>query len=59
MPSTLSAQCPCCGKTANGDLKEIESLFGFRNMENGKTIAQSYCRVCRSKHCSPGNKKCE
>lgn len=59
MPSTLSAKCPCCNVSANGDLKEIEKLFGFRNMKNtGKTIAQSYCRVCRGKKCGSGQKNC-
>ena len=58
MPSTLNAKCPCCGKTANGDLNEIEKYFGFRNMENGKKIAQSYCKNCRSKNCSPSRLCC-
>ncbi|HIF9180009.1 TPA: hemagglutinin [Photobacterium damselae] len=58
MPSELSAQCPCCKKTAEGDLNQIEELFGFRNMTNGKKIAQSYCRVCRSKKCGSGQKNC-
>lgn len=58
MPSTLSATCPCCNKQASGDLKEIEKVFGLRNMQGGKTIAQSYCRNCRSKHCGTGEKKC-
>ena len=59
MPSTLNAKCPCCGKEANGDLNKIEEIFGFRKMEDGKRIAQSYCKNCRSKKCSPNNKKCQ
>lgn len=59
MASTLSAQCPCCQKTASGDLNEIENLFGFRNMsDTGKKIAQSYCRNCRTKRCGAGQKNC-
>ncbi|BCI77673.1 hemagglutinin [Vibrio parahaemolyticus] len=58
MPSELSAQCPCCKKTAEGDLNLIEELFGFRTMANGKKIAQSYCRVCRGKKCGSGQKNC-
>ena len=49
------AQCPCCGKKAVS-LNEIEPLFGWRTMESGDTIPQSYCRECRSAHCEKGNK---
>lgn len=48
-----SATCPCCGKKAN-NLDEIEIKFGWRTMESGKTIPQSYCRACRSAHCESG-----
>lgn len=58
MPSTLSASCPCCKITADGDIRKIDEVFGFRNMSNGKQIAQSYCRKCRGKHCSPSDPKC-
>lgn len=58
MPATLFAECPCCHKTAKGDLNQIKELFGFRNMQNGKQIPQSYCRVCRSKKCGSGRKNC-
>ncbi len=58
MPSTLSATCPCCRAHASGDLKEIDRVFGFRNMKDGKQIAQSYCRKCRNKHCGTGVKNC-
>ncbi len=58
MPSELSAECPCCGKKAEGNLNLIEDLFGFRNMSDGKKIAQSYCRVCRSKKCGKDQKNC-
>ena len=58
MPSTLSAACPCCKTKVSGDLKKIDSVFGFRTMKDGKQIAQSYCRKCRSKHCGAGVKNC-
>jgi hypothetical protein len=54
----VSAQCPCCKKTASRDLNKIEELFGFRTVQDERLIPQSYCRECRSKRCSPGNKKC-
>lgn len=58
MSSVLLAKCPCCGVSTTGDLNEIENVFGFRNMNNGKKICQSYCRNCRSKHCRVGFKCC-
>ncbi len=59
MPSKLEAKCPCCEVEANNDINIIEEIFGFRNMGNGQKKAQSYCRKCRSLHCSPSNKKCD
>ncbi|WP_298839736.1 hypothetical protein [uncultured Clostridium sp.] len=58
MPYSLStgseyAECPCCGKRANS-LGEIEPNFGWRTMETGETIPQSYCRDCRSARCETG-----
>ncbi len=50
------AECPCCGKVANGRT-QIEREFGYRKMENNKIIPQSYCRKCRSAHCEAGNPK--
>lgn len=41
------AVCPRCGKKAIGR-DEIEKLFGYRDMGNGKIIPQSHCRRCRS-----------
>lgn len=59
MPSTLNAKCPCCNIVASGDMNKIRDIFGFRNMKDtGKTIAQSYCRNCRSKHCGSNQKNC-
>jgi len=58
MSYSLSAECPCCNKIASNDLIKIEELFGFRLMSNKKKIPQSYCRICRSKKCSPNAKKC-
>ncbi|MCG3865811.1 MULTISPECIES: hemagglutinin [unclassified Photobacterium] len=59
MSSVLQAECPCCGLLTAGDLNEIEKLFGFRNMKDGKKICQSYCRHCRSKHCRISSKRCK
>ncbi len=56
MPYGEYAECPCCGKIAKGE-DEIEKKFGYRTMENGKVIPQSYCRKCRSAHCEAGNPK--
>lgn len=47
MPYGEYAECPNCGKTAHGK-DEIEELFGYRNMGDGRTIPQSWCRDCRS-----------
>lgn len=46
MPNTVKAECPNCGKTANGK-GEIEQLFGWRTV-NGKEVPQSWCYECRS-----------
>ncbi len=40
------AKCPNCGKEANSP-EEIEELFGYRNMGDGRVIPQSYCKDCR------------
>lgn len=53
MPYTIFAQCPCCKKEAHSK-NEIEEKFGWRTMENGETIPQSYCRECRIAHCEAG-----
>lgn len=45
------AECPCCGVSAEGEA-EIEEVFGYRNMGDGRTIPQSYCRECRSAGCT-------
>jgi hypothetical protein len=58
MAYQIEAECPCCLITANS-LNEIENIFGFRTMQNQEKIPQSYCKSCRSKKCSPNNKKCE
>lgn len=40
------AECPRCGiKAKNKD--EIEELFGYREMVDGRRIPQSHCRKCR------------
>ncbi len=48
------AECPCCTKRAD-DLDKIEELFGFRNMDDGRRIPQSYCRDCRAAKCEAGS----
>jgi len=53
MPYGTYAECPCCRKVAKGE-QEIEEKFGYRNMENGDRIPQSYCRACRSAGCKSG-----
>lgn len=53
MPYTIKAQCPCCKCEANG-VKEISKIFGWRDMENGETIPQSYCNACRGAKCVAG-----
>lgn len=60
MPYELSAKCPCraCTTEAHKNLNEIERLFGFRDMGDGRKIPQSYCRKCRSAGCEAGNPKC-
>lgn len=59
MPELSHARCPCrgCGKVAN-TAEEVEILFGIRNMGDGRTIVQSYCRECRGLHCEAGDPKC-
>lgn len=47
------AQCPCCKKVAYGREK-IEEKFGYRKLDNGKRIPQSYCHECRSARCETG-----
>jgi len=45
-----NAKCPLpkgCGREAHGR-KDVEKVFGYRKMKNGKIIVQSYCRLCRS-----------
>ena len=41
------ACCPQCDTKAD-TLTDIADFFGWRKMENGKTIVQSWCRECRS-----------
>ena len=53
MPYTIRAECPCCRKVATSK-NEIERLFGWRTMENGEEIPQSYCRDCRGARCEAG-----
>jgi hypothetical protein len=57
MPYRIEAECPCCGKKKEG-LNDVEKFFGFRKMENGEEIPQSYCRACRSAGCKK-NEQCK
>ena len=56
MSYTIKAKCECCGTEANGK-DELEELFGWRRINNDKTIPQSYCRKCRSARCKKGEPK--
>ena len=49
------AECPHCGKRAEG-VEQIEELFGFRNMGDGRNIPQSHCRECRIKELEESKK---
>jgi len=42
--------CPHCLKTAVGYDSIIQD-FGLRNMDDGTTIVQSWCRDCRKESC--------
>lgn len=48
MPYGEYAECPNSGRIAYGS-KEIKNLFGYRKMEDGRIIPQSWCRNCRIK----------
>ena len=43
-----STLCPHCLKTATG-LDSIIKYFGLRNMDDGVTRVQSWCKDCRNK----------
>ena len=42
------ASCPCCEHKEASTAEQVEELFGYRTMADGKTIVQSWCRECRS-----------
>ena len=46
-PLPVLACCPMCTKKAIMEV-QIEFLFGYRTMADGKTIVQSWCRECRA-----------
>ncbi len=52
MDSTL---CPHCFKTAIG-LDSIIKDFGLRNMDDGVTRVQSWCKDCRNESREEGEK---
>lgn len=41
------AKCPRCNRRAYSE-PAVESEFGYRTMEDGKVIVQSWCRICRA-----------
>ena len=41
------ASCPCCEHKEATTAEQVEELFGYRTMADGKTIVQSWCRECR------------
>lgn len=41
------ATCPQCEAKAETE-EQVEELFGYRTMEDGKVRVQSWCRSCRS-----------
>jgi len=41
------ASCPCCEHKEASTAEQVEELFGYRTMADGKTIVQSWCRECR------------
>jgi len=45
---TDSALCPHCFKTAIG-IETTIKFFGLRNMSDGVTRVQSWCKDCRNK----------
>lgn len=46
-PAPVLASCPCCEHKEATTAEQVEELFGYRTMADGKTIAQSWCRECR------------
>ena len=53
MPSKIEAECPCCKKKVRGK-DALEEHFGWRRVNNNRTIPQSYCRKCRAAKCKKG-----
>lgn len=43
----IETECPKCEKTAKGH-EEVDELFGFRTMSDGKTRVQSWCKECKN-----------
>lgn len=46
-PLPALAFCPCCEKKEAHTTEQVEELFGYRTMEDGKVRVQSWCRECR------------
>ncbi len=46
-PLPVLASCPCCESKEAHTEEQVEELFGYRTMEDGKVRVQSWCRECR------------
>lgn len=46
-PLPVLASCPCCENKEAHTEAQVEELFGYRTMEDGKVRVQSWCRECR------------
>ena len=46
-PVPALAYCPCCESKEAHTEAQVEELFGYRTMEDGKVRVQSWCRECR------------
>lgn len=46
-PLPVLAYCPCCEHKEAHTVEQVEQLFGYRTMEDGKVRVQSWCRECR------------
>ena len=46
-PLPVLAFCPCCEHKEAHTVEQVEQLFGYRTMEDGKVRVQSWCRECR------------
>jgi hypothetical protein len=40
--------CPRCGCICGED--KVDEVFGYRTLDEGYVVRQSYCRTCRNEH---------